>query len=240
MEHSAFVDDPFGRVYRSIPQIWATLLAVDRRSRGQQIRDLHRGISGMDEAGSRYHALHPDTFWWAHATFTWMMFRSIELFHAEQLDAARRETLYQDTVAWYEGYGVSMRPVPPDYDAFAARFAAICASDLQLTPTARQSIAIASAGEVALPLIPARVNRTARPLLGPVARALAFGCLPSSVRQRFAIPWAPADQARLRLLCGSMRRGFQVVPDRANRSSLQWALRTVGARTRGERFVPAA
>ena len=62
MEHSAFAQDPFGRVYRSIPQIWATILTPEDDAR---VHHPHE-----------YHALDPDTFWWAHATFTWQMFRS--------------------------------------------------------------------------------------------------------------------------------------------------------------------
>jgi len=42
------------------------------------------------------------------------MFRAAELFWRRGLDAANREELYQETVAWYECYGVSRRPVPAD------------------------------------------------------------------------------------------------------------------------------
>lgn len=35
---SDFFEDPFGRIYRSIPQIWATVLAPDGRQRARRIR----------------------------------------------------------------------------------------------------------------------------------------------------------------------------------------------------------
>ncbi|WP_245623262.1 oxygenase MpaB family protein [Spirillospora albida] len=68
-EHSAFFDAPFDRIHRSVPQIWATILAPDGADRARAIRDLHRGVGGVDEHARRYHALEPGTFWWAHATF---------------------------------------------------------------------------------------------------------------------------------------------------------------------------
>jgi uncharacterized protein (DUF2236 family) len=239
MEHSAFFSDPFGRIYRSIPQIWATLLTPDT-ARGRRIRDLHRGISGVDEQGSRYHALDPETFWWAHATFTRLMFQSVELFHTTHLTADQQESLYQETVAWYAGYGVSMRPVPGDYRAFQDRFDQICAEQLRLTPAAARAVALAQAGDVRVPGIPSSLIGPIRPVLGPLGRTLAFGCLPVVVRQRFDIPWGRSDRLRFRGLCETLRRGFQLVPTAVNHSTLQWTLRSVGARTRAERYIPAA
>src|SRR5205823_5265270 len=85
---SGFFEDPYGRIYRSIPQIWATLLAPDADERARKIRDLHRGIKGVVN-GQRYHALEPETFWWAHATFTHLIIRSVERYHwRDRLDGA--------------------------------------------------------------------------------------------------------------------------------------------------------
>src|SRR3546814_20580729 len=74
-EHSAFFSEPWDRIHRSVPRIWATIFADDADQRGRNIRDLHKGIRGTDPHGRRYHALDPDTYWWAHATFTWEMFQ---------------------------------------------------------------------------------------------------------------------------------------------------------------------
>jgi uncharacterized protein (DUF2236 family) len=238
-EHSAFFDDPFGRIYRSIPQIWATLLTRDGVSRGHAIRDLHRGIRGVDAAGNAYHALDPETFWWAHATFTWEIFRAVELFWHHGLGGVTREELYQETVAWYECYGVSLRPVPSDYVAFAHRFAETCDDVLELTPAAGRAIEIAVAGDVSLPAIPGLLDRTARPLIAPLGRALVLGCLPDRVRLRFDLPWDRRDRAAFGALRLSARRGLAAVPARSNRAALRWAIRYVGARTRDERFKPS-
>ncbi|MGK5557273.1 oxygenase MpaB family protein, partial [Actinomadura kijaniata] len=152
--HSAFFDAPFNRIHRSVPQIWATVLAPDGPERARAIRDLHRSIGGTDEHGRRYHALDPETFWWAHATFTWEIFKAAELFHPGTLTAEDRERLYAETVAWYARYGVSMRPVPPDHAAFQSRFWHVCARELELTPAAARALDIARHGSTTVTLLP--------------------------------------------------------------------------------------
>ena len=226
-EQSDFVDDPFGRVYRSIPQIWATLLAPDRDERGTRIRDVHKGIRG---------ALNPDAFWWAHATFTWEMFRAVELFFARPLDDAGRTRLYDETVEWYRSYGVTMRPVPATYDAFVARFDEVCATDLEMTPAAARTIEIGRTGAFELPGGPPGIDR----LVAPAARAILFGAMPRQVRRRFDLPFTAADRWRLRTLAGVLKAGGAVVPASANRAFLTWRLRALGAATRDDRYVPAA
>jgi len=239
MEHSAFMDDPFGRVYRSIPQIWATILKPDAPTRARHVRDLHRDIRGTDSDGARYHALDPDTFWWAHATFTWEMFRSVELFHRGHLDTSEREALYAETVEWYERYGVSTRPVPANLDAFQQRFTEVCCDELELTPAAAYAIDIAQRGRVGLPLIPDRVMRAIRPALKQPGRVVAFGCLPSDVRMRMGIAWSATDRRTFRMLTTAMQAGGSVVPDTLNRRALRYSLRRVGSRTRAARYRPA-
>ena len=108
-DHSDFFDDPFDRIFRSIPAIWGSIFAADEDEgavRGRWIRDRHTDIAGTDHHGHRYHALDPEVFWWAHATFTWEMFRARELFFPFPLSSARQEQLYAETVTWYRRYGV--------------------------------------------------------------------------------------------------------------------------------------
>ena len=106
-EHSEFFSDPFGRIYRSVPQIWATIFEPDADARARGIRDLHAGIKGT-ERGRRYHALDPETFWWAHATFTWEIVRSVELFHAEALVTRLRRKMGPGVIETRRGFGYTL------------------------------------------------------------------------------------------------------------------------------------
>jgi uncharacterized protein (DUF2236 family) len=188
-EHSAFFDDPFDRIYRSVPQIWATILSADGDGRGPGIRDLHRRIGGVDEHGRRYHALEPETFWWAHATFTWEIFKAAELFHPEKLTADQHERLYAETVTWYSRYGVSMRPVPPDYGSFQSKFWHVCTRGLELTPAAARALDIARNGSASLSLVPVgppMMDRAGRLVLERPLRIITFGRAPPAVRHPVA------------------------------------------------------
>jgi uncharacterized protein (DUF2236 family) len=212
-EHSAFFTEPWDRIHRSVPQIWATIFADDADGRGRHIRDIHRDIKGTDPHGRRYHALDPDTFWWAHATFTWEMFQTIDQWDHRPLSGRRRERLYQETVTWYRRYGVSDRPVPPDVRSFEARWDHICRHELQLTPTAERAIEMALAAEVA----PAGMPEAVAAVATPVMRLLALGGLPRVVRRRFDIPWSPADALAFAGVRKAVRDAGVVVPHRLTR-----------------------
>ena len=53
-DHSNFFDDPYDRIFRSIPFIWGSIFAADDEegaARGRQIRDFHPDIKGTDHRG---------------------------------------------------------------------------------------------------------------------------------------------------------------------------------------------
>lgn len=239
-EHSAFFDAPFDRIHRSVPQIWATILAPDGDARARAIRDLHRGIGGVDELARRYHALEPETFWWAHATFTWEIFKAAELFHPGTLTAEDHERMYAETVTWYSRYGVSMRPVPADYAAFRSKFWHVCAERLELTPAAARALEIAKHGSDTVTLLPVggpRLDRAGRLVAERPLRLITFGCLPAIVRDRFDIPWSALDQARFTALAIANRQGYRMIPSGVNHWALRSMLRYIGAHTRDQRYV---
>jgi len=239
MEHSSFVEDPFGRIYRSIPQIWATLLTPERGRRGTHIRDLHRDIKGVEPSGQRYHALDPETFWWAHATFTWEMFRSIELYHDRQLSPVERNGFYDDTVEWYANYGVSMRPVPADVRAFDAKFDEICHDVLAKTPAVSHALGATRARNEATAASPA-VIRTLQARLGTDSPLVTIGPMPPIVRERLELPFSDDDAREFAAIAMRIRRTFRCVPRQINRRTLELSLRRLGSRTRASRYRPAA
>lgn len=226
-EHSAFFSDPWGRILRSVPQIWATIFAADDAegdARGRAIRDLHPHIKGTDHLGRRYHALDPEVFWWAHATFTWEFLRAAELFWVRPPSPERRQQLYAETVTWYRRYGVSDRVVPVDVDAFDAEFGRICAEVLEPTPASQRAVAMAQTGrapDLVVEELPG-VLRPVSPLIrfstGQVMRLLALGSLPHVARRRCDVRWSPVDRVRYAALVTSIRESSRVVPRRAFRS----------------------
>jgi uncharacterized protein (DUF2236 family) len=212
-DHSNFFDDPFDRIFRSIPYIWGSIFAADDAEgdeRGRQIRDFHPEIKGTDHNGDRYHALDPEVYWWAHATFTWEFFRASDLYFARPLRRAEQEQLYAETVTWYRRYGVSDRPVPLTLDAFRTRFEQICREELQLTPAAQWVLDPASYPEdesqrIRLPKPVTRLSGAANQLAKEIPRIMVYGAMPDVVRRRFEFPWSNSDRVAFTAICGAIK-----------------------------------
>ena len=234
---SGFFDDPYGRIYRSIPQIWATILAPDAEARAHHIRDLHRDIRGAVR-GERFSALDPETFWWAHATFTRLIIRSVQRYHRSgELDAAGYEHLYADTVGWYGRYGVTMRPVPATLAEFDATFDRYCSERLELTPAVQRLL---DRSDRAGPTTPASsaLERLTAPILRRWGALTTIGNLPPVARERIGLTWTADDDAQLGRLTFALRSAFEAMPPALNRATFVASLRHTGSRTRSERYQP--
>lgn len=233
-DHSDFFDDPVDRVFRSLPAILGVVYDADPVATGRQVRDAHRGIRGPDDGHGRpYHALDPEVFWWAHATFQFMVEQVADRFDRHRLTPAERERLYAEGVIWYRRYGVSTRPVPPDRAGFAAEWDRICDTVLELTPAARYVLDVLEG-----PMLPAFEGRApAPPALSAVldtrlarramvrpARIVAVGGLPARLRRRLGIPWSRAEAVALRAIERVVAATHPALP-----ASMRWQPRAADA-----------
>jgi hypothetical protein len=94
------------------------------------VRDYHLGIKGMDRQGRPYHALDPDTCFWAHATFVMVPVLVCQHF-GRLLTEEQKEQLYAEGLQWYRLYGVSDRPAAADWRGFCAYFDRVCVEVLE-------------------------------------------------------------------------------------------------------------
>ncbi|HET9565644.1 MAG TPA: oxygenase MpaB family protein, partial [Mycobacterium sp.] len=121
LDHSVFFDDTAARVKRSLPPIFKTVYGSDGDNPGQQVRDFHREIKGAmpseDGKEARYHALDPETYFWAHATFVDQVLYFADTF-VKRLSREEKEQIYLESKTWYRRYGVSERAMPADYAEF--------------------------------------------------------------------------------------------------------------------------
>ena len=131
-EHSILLREPLQRVARSVYPIMGVVYDGDRASAtGQQVRSFHETIKGTDSAGRRYHALNPETFYWAHATFFMLVLKTAEYFCGGLTEAEKRQ-LFDEHVQWYRMYGMSMRPVPRTWDEFQDYWDRVCRDELEI------------------------------------------------------------------------------------------------------------
>src|SRR6218665_2877600 len=118
LQHSDLFNNPWNRLLRSIPPILGVIYdGAAAPQTGLRVRDFHRHVKHQDGHGKAYHALSPELFYWAHATFFEGQIAMQALF-GEPLDEATQERLYQESIQWYALYCLPMTPVPPDYARF--------------------------------------------------------------------------------------------------------------------------
>jgi len=135
-QHSDVSENPLWRLVRSAGRILGVVYDGDPDATGRWIRDQHVAIRGRYGNVGRYRALDPDAFFWAHATFFEGQIATQELFGVPLAAHARRR-LYAESITWYGRYGVSMRPVPSDYEEFERYWERMLAEVLEATPIAR-------------------------------------------------------------------------------------------------------
>ncbi len=218
LEHSNFFEDPFDRVFRSLPAILGAVYDDDADATGRWVRDQHKAITGVDAVGRRYHALDPDTYWWAHATFQFMAEQVVDRFDDRVLTPAEREQFYREGLTWYRRYGVSDRAVPATRADFQLEWDRICAEVLETNDAVTYVLAML---ERPLRLELPRPLGVLNPVLRrtPIARVVsiparisAIGGLPPVVRERFGILWSRSDQRQLDALELAVRKGWRFVP----------------------------
>ncbi|MGC7323041.1 oxygenase MpaB family protein, partial [Mycobacteroides abscessus subsp. massiliense] len=90
---------------------------ADPQKWGRMVRDFHKPITGTISDGTRYHALNPELFYWAHATFVDQVLYITDTF-IRRLSYEEKVRIFEESKVWYSLYGVSARNQPQTYDEF--------------------------------------------------------------------------------------------------------------------------
>jgi uncharacterized protein (DUF2236 family) len=215
-QHSAFYDEPLERLFRSVPQIQGTIFDGPRAGEtAGRVREFHREIKGTMADGRRYHALDPDTYWWAHATFIDTVFRVTDLFWARPLTPVQKQAVYAEGVEWWKMYGLSMRPVPPTYADFQRYWQHMLDDVLEATPAA-QALAdfFQRPHRMPQPWLPDPLWKAVGPIGGLGFRELLVGAVPPEVRERYGMRWTRRNQAAFDAFRRAVAWSWPAVPYR--------------------------
>ncbi len=192
LDHSVFFSDTAARVKRSLPPIFMTVYGADDSGEGTRVRDFHRDIKGdmptADGEARRYHALDPETYFWAHATFVEQVLYFADTF-VTRLTDDERERIYAESKTWYRRYGVSERPMPADYAGFRRYWDHMVDEVLVAHPTATYGVGYVTKGFPRPKGFSPLVWRLASPLFDPVAAFLTTGGMPPRARDLLGLPW---------------------------------------------------
>jgi uncharacterized protein (DUF2236 family) len=193
LDHSVFFADTAARVKRSIPPIMMTVYGSNDDNPGQQVRDFHRDIKGEMPDGSRYHALDPETYFWAHATFVDQVLYFADTF-VKRLTEAEKEQIYLESKTWYRRYGVSDRVMPADYAGFQRYWDQMIDETVVAHRTAKYGVGYVTKGFPRPKGVSPLAWRLASPVFNPVAAFLTTGGMPSRTRDLLGLPWNPRKE----------------------------------------------
>ncbi|MGU3292603.1 oxygenase MpaB family protein [Williamsia sp. M5A3_1d] len=212
-EHSDFFGERWQRLMRSLYPISGVVF--DRTpATGREVRDYHRTISGLMPDGSRYHALDPDVFYWAHATFWYGAVRCAEAF-GPPISEADKRAMFDESRVWYSMYGLSMRPCPDTYEDFLEYWDHMCRNVLEDHPAVRTVLDIAELPPP--PWMSWMPVALWRPAAKVVARGFVWittGLYDEPVRELLGLSWSAADERRFRRFGRAVDAGMRLVPPR--------------------------
>ncbi|WP_067491954.1 oxygenase MpaB family protein [Actinomadura hibisca] len=206
LDHSVFFSETFARLQRSAGPILDTIYGgQNAAATGRQVRDYHRDIKGVMPDGSRYHALDPETYYWAHATFLDHMLYGIETF-VRPLTNTEKRRIYEESKTWFRMYGVSDRAMPEDWEGFQAYWKHMLEEVIVAHKTARYGVGYVTKGLPAPPKVPAALWRRVSPPLNAVARFITVGGMPPRQRELLQLPWSIADERRYQRFAAGVRK----------------------------------
>jgi uncharacterized protein (DUF2236 family) len=211
-EHSILLREPLQRVARSVYPIMGVVYDGGRAAQtGEQIKQYHHTIKGVDSTGRRYHALNPETFYWAHATFFMLVIKVAEYFCGGLTEAEKRQ-LFDEHVQWYRMYGMSMRPVPESWEEFQEYWQRVCRDELEINQATLDIFQI-RIPKPKFVLMPTPLwDQLFKPLVAG-QRWIAAGLFEPSVREKAGMRWTPSDEVVLRLFGKLVELAFLAVPD---------------------------
>ena len=146
-------------------------------------------------AKPRYHALDPETYYWAHATFVEQVLYFADTFVKRLIDDEKRQ-IYLESKTWYRRYGVSERPMPADYAAFRRYWNDMLDRVVVAHPTAKYGVGYVTKGFPCPKGVPSLVWWVVSVVFNPVAAFLTTGGLPPQARDLLGLPWSDRQERR--------------------------------------------
>jgi uncharacterized protein (DUF2236 family) len=215
-EHSNVKDDPFDRLIRSMGPIYGVIYDGPHAARtARAVRGYHERIAGTLPDGTRYSALNPEVFHWAHATFVHGL-----VYEFSQVlgpfTRAEQERLYAESLQWYRLYGMTMRNVPQTLDEFDAYWTHYVDDVLEATPTAQWLLATfrRPPAPPGFGWIPDAVWRGVRRPVGAAAVVYASGLMPAAARAKLGLPWERRHRVQYEAIRRALRLSVRVTPAR--------------------------
>ncbi|MCG7631428.1 MULTISPECIES: oxygenase MpaB family protein [Gordonia] len=203
LDHSVIFSDFLGRAKRTGPPVMRTVYSTEPEKWGRTVRDFHKDIKGTISDGSRYHALNPELFYWAHATFVDQVLFITDTF-IRRLSYAEKVQIFEESKVWYQLYGVSDRGQPQTYDEFVEYW------DDMLDRFVPHKTIVYATGYIRQGLprpkkIPAPVWKVVSAPLNAFIRTVVVGTLPQQMRDVCDLEWNDRREKNFQRFAALMR-----------------------------------
>ncbi len=202
-DHSVVFSDTIGRARRSGPPIMKTIYSDDPHGWGRTVRDFHKPIKGTISDGSRYHALNPELFYWAHATFVDQVIYVTDTF-IRRLSYEEKAQIFAESKDWYRLYGVSERNQPQTYEDFLRYWDGMLERFVP-TRTIRYGTGYLRQGIPRPKKVPRPVWAVLSAPLNAIARTVVVGTLPAQMREVCDLDWDERKERRFQRFAATMR-----------------------------------
>lgn len=188
LDHSAFAEDPFGRVYRTIQGMSVLIFGTtaEANAMARQINLLHHTVQGTlsesigrYKAGEHYSAMEPLALLWVHIAFVDSLLVAYQTF-VGPLTPQQREQYWQESCRYARILGLTDVTLPATYAAAQQHIREALSSGEIAIGTAAQFIA----HEVLFPRLP-----LLRRPLWMIVRIIAIGQLPPDIRKAYGLRW---------------------------------------------------
>lgn len=189
-QHSTYVTDPWGRLFRTVDVMAKLTFGPPPVSRAQAalLERMHRRVAGATDDGEPYHALDPELLLWVWATLCDTALVVYERVRPPLADRDRARYYDEWKLVAY-ACGVPRGDCPPTWDEFQSYLARVIDADLRVTAPAR-SVAHATMA----PPLPWPLGSVAA---GP-QQLVTAGLLPPAVRAAYGFAWDRDHERQLR------------------------------------------
>jgi uncharacterized protein (DUF2236 family) len=188
IDHSAYAEDPFGRVQRTVMAMTVLLTGTNREVNAvaRRINQIHQSVHGtlthsigQYRAGEPYSAMDTSPLLWVHICFVEGMLAAYQNF-VGPLAEVECEQYWQESCRYARRLGLTEATLPSSYRAMEAyRDRAIATEEVIVGEEARRI-----ARTILYPPLP-----WPRQLIWGVVRVIAGGQLPPAIRAGYGLKW---------------------------------------------------
>ena len=235
LEHSAFAEDPFGRVYSTIQGMAILIFGTTHEATemARHINRLHHTVQGTlpesigrYRAGETYSGMEPLALLWVHIVFVDSMLTAYKTF-VGPLSEAACEQYWQESCRYARLLGLTDATLPASYAAAQQYIREALASG---------EIAIGSAANFIAQKVLYPPMPLVRKPLWMIVRLITVGQLPSDIRQAYGLRWTTGHRVAFRIARGVGHLLRRLFPNALGKSPL---VNFARRRARGEFYQTA-